>query len=117
MRLERRQAHDGAAVDLARRSVFLAEASRSSRCSLDYEDTLAQAARVGVPEVADWAVSPCSSSGRAGRAPCFVTPSPSSRGAAARSWRGSRVDRSAELGAAQVIRTGQRDPPPPPTCW
>jgi signal transduction histidine kinase len=55
VRRERRQALD-AVHEMARRSSFLAEASRRLSSSLNYEDALAQAGRVLIPEVADWCV-------------------------------------------------------------
>src|SRR5262249_35691267 len=55
VRLERRQAV-AAMQQMARRSSFLADASRTLASSLAFEDTLEQAARVPVPEVADWCV-------------------------------------------------------------
>src|SRR3954447_7135791 len=53
VRRERRQALDAVHV-MARRSAFLAEASRRLASSLDFEDTLAAAGHVPVPDVADW---------------------------------------------------------------
>jgi signal transduction histidine kinase/CheY-like chemotaxis protein len=53
VRRERRAALD-ANHEMAHRSAFLAEASRRLASSLDDEDTLAQAARVLVPDIADW---------------------------------------------------------------
>src|SRR5207249_12223434 len=55
IRHERRQAIE-AIRDLAPRSAFLAEASSELAMSLDYEETLARATRVPLPEAADWCV-------------------------------------------------------------
>ena len=53
VRRERRQAL-AALQELASRSALLAEASRKLAVSLNYDETLAAASRVAVPEVADW---------------------------------------------------------------
>jgi signal transduction histidine kinase/DNA-binding NarL/FixJ family response regulator len=53
VRKERRQALDAVHV-MARRSAFLAEASARLASSLDFEDTLAVAGQLTVPDVADW---------------------------------------------------------------
>lgn len=53
VRRERRQAV-AALKEMARRSAFLAEASGKLAASLDYEETVAAASRLALPEVADW---------------------------------------------------------------
>jgi signal transduction histidine kinase/CheY-like chemotaxis protein len=53
VRRERRQAV-AALHELASRSAFLAQASRTLAASLDYEETVAAASRIALPEVADW---------------------------------------------------------------
>lgn len=53
VRRERKQAL-AALQELASRSALLAEASRKLAVSLNYDETLAAASRVAVPEVADW---------------------------------------------------------------
>jgi signal transduction histidine kinase/FixJ family two-component response regulator len=53
VRRERRQAV-AALHELASRSAFLAQASRTLAASLDYEKTVAEASRIALPEVADW---------------------------------------------------------------
>lgn len=52
----RRERHQALAAlgDMARKSAFLAEASRKLGASLNYEETLREAARVALPELADW---------------------------------------------------------------
>ena len=57
-RRERRQALL-ARRQMVARSAFLAQASRRLASSLYLEDTLAEAARVSLPEAADWCLVPC----------------------------------------------------------
>jgi signal transduction histidine kinase/DNA-binding NarL/FixJ family response regulator len=54
----RRERHQALATlsEMARKSTFLAEASRRLGGSLNYDDTLEEAARVAIPEFADWCV-------------------------------------------------------------
>jgi signal transduction histidine kinase/DNA-binding NarL/FixJ family response regulator len=53
IRRERRQALADL-EQMARRSAFLAEAGRKLAASLNYEETLQAAARIALPEMADW---------------------------------------------------------------
>ena len=55
VRRERHQALS-ALSEIARKSALLAEASRKLGASLNYEDTLLEAARVAIPDLADWCV-------------------------------------------------------------
>jgi signal transduction histidine kinase/DNA-binding NarL/FixJ family response regulator len=106
VRRERKQAL-AALQELASRSALLAEASRKLAASLNYDETLAAASRVAVPEVADW---------------CLLTvlderPRPlraelrhpdAGREAQARlHLQRHPLDPRAEAGPAQVIRSGE----------
>jgi signal transduction histidine kinase/FixJ family two-component response regulator len=106
IRQERRQAID-AIRDLARRSAFLAEASSRLGGSLDYDETLTRAARVALPEAADW----CLLTTETGGGFSAVVGHPDgereawARGELAR----CAPDPFAVRGAVQVIRTGQAE--------
>jgi signal transduction histidine kinase/DNA-binding NarL/FixJ family response regulator len=54
----RRERHQALATlsDMARKSTFLAEASRRLGGSLNYDETLEEAARVAIPELCQWCV-------------------------------------------------------------
>ena len=107
IRHERRQAIE-AIRDLARRSAFLAEASNKLSVSLEYEETLARAARVALPEVADWCAITVQEEGAVLRS--IVTHVDPEREAWARDYlRRCPPDALATTGAAQVIRGGQRE--------
>jgi signal transduction histidine kinase len=107
IRHERRQAID-AIRDLARRSAFLAEASSKLSASLDYEETLAHAARIPLPEGADWCILTVPEGGTALRSILsHVDPDKEA-------WGRDHLARHppdplAQAGVAQVIRSGQRE--------
>ena len=105
IRRERRQARD-ALKELASRSGFLAEAGRKLAASLNYDETLQVAARISVPEVADWCLLalPESRPARLRTEICHVDPALE---ALAREHLAHHpLDTRAERGAAWVIRTG-----------
>jgi signal transduction histidine kinase len=107
IRHERRQAIE-AIRDLARRSAFLAEASSKLSVSLEYEETLARAARVALPEVADWCAITVQEEGAVLRS--IISHVDPEREAWARDYlRRCPPDALATTGAAQVIRGGQRE--------
>jgi signal transduction histidine kinase len=107
IRHERRQAIE-AIRDLARRSAFLAEASNRLSVSLEYEETLVRAARVSLPEVADWCAITVQEDGAVLRS--IVGHVDPEKETWARDYlRRSPPDPLAGVGAAQVIRTGQRE--------
>ena len=106
IRHERRQAIE-ALRDLARRSAFLAEASSKLSVSLEYEETLAHAARIPVPEVADWCAITVPEGTGLRSVICHADPQKEA-------WAQSHLhaalpDATAAGGAAVVIRTGQRE--------
>jgi signal transduction histidine kinase len=106
VRRERRQAL-AALQELASRSALLAEASRKLAVSLNYDETLAAASRVAVPEVADWCLlAVLEERPRRLRADlCHVD---AAREAQARQHlQRHPLDHRAETGAAQVIRSGE----------
>jgi signal transduction histidine kinase/DNA-binding NarL/FixJ family response regulator len=106
VRRERRQAL-AALQELASRSALLAEASRKLAVSLNYDETLAAASRVAVPEVADWCLlTVLEERPRKLRAElCHADPG---REAQARlHLQRHPLDARAEAGPAQVIRSGE----------
>lgn len=106
IRHERRQAIE-ALRDLARRSAFLAEASSKLSVSLEYEETLAHAARIPLPEAADWCALAVPEGTALRTIICHVDPE---REAWAQGYlRATLPDPLAAGGAALVIRTGQRE--------
>jgi signal transduction histidine kinase/DNA-binding response OmpR family regulator len=107
IRHERRQAID-AIRDLARRSAFLAEASGKLSASLDYEETLARAARIALPEAADWCAITVREEGTALRA-IIAHIDPGREAQAAEYLRRCPPDPLGNSGAARVIRSGQRE--------
>jgi signal transduction histidine kinase/CheY-like chemotaxis protein len=107
IRQERRQAIE-ALRDHARRSAFLADASRKLAVSLEYEETLARAARIPLPEAADWCVLTVLEEGTALRS--ILTHVDAERERWARDQLGDGgPDPLATGGAAQVIRTGHHE--------
>jgi signal transduction histidine kinase/CheY-like chemotaxis protein len=106
IRHERRQAIE-ALRDLARRSAFLAEASSKLSVSLEYEETLAHAARIPVPEVADWCAITVPEG--IGLRTIICHAEPEREGWAQDYLRANLPDALAAGGPALVIRTGQRE--------
>jgi signal transduction histidine kinase/DNA-binding response OmpR family regulator len=107
IRHERRQAIE-AIRDLARRSAFLAEASNKLSVSLEYEETLLRAARVSLPEVADWCAITVQEEGATLRS--IISHVDPQKEAWARDYlRRCPPDSLATAGAAQVIRSGRRE--------
>jgi PAS domain S-box-containing protein len=98
-----------AAQAAERRSSFLAEASRVLSSSLDYQKTLAQVARLAVPDLADWcAVDLLGEGGAVGRlAVAHVDPSKIEW--AHELQRRYPPDPAAPRGLHNVLRTGQSE--------
>lgn len=92
--------------DMASRSAFLAEAGRRLAASLNYDETLSTAARISVPEVADWCllVVPDADPARLRGELCHAD---RAREAAAREHLARHdLDPRAAGAAAEVMRTG-----------
>jgi signal transduction histidine kinase len=106
VRRERKQAL-AALQELASRSALLAEASRKLAVSLNYDETLAAASRVAVPEVADWCLLTVLEE-RPRRLRAELCHSDPGRDAQARlHLQRHALDPRAEAGPAQVIRSGE----------
>ena len=106
VRRERKQAL-AALQELASRSALLAEASRKLAVSLNYDETLAAASRVAVPEVADWCLLTVLEE-RPKRLRAELCHIDSGREAQARlHLQRHALDARAEAGPAQVIRSGE----------
>jgi signal transduction histidine kinase len=106
LRHERRQAL-AALKKMAERSAALASVSRRLMVSLDYDETLEGAARVSVPEIADWCVlTVLDEEPRGARVLLWhVQPEQAALGREHLARHG--FDSRAERGAARVIRTGE----------
>jgi len=104
------EARDGALAEAEtaqHRAAFLAEASAALAVSLDYDDTLAQAAHLAVPQLADYCTVFVLAEGGGIRRAATVYHDATRADLAdalGRSWSGSVSPRSS---AAEAIRTGQ----------
>jgi signal transduction histidine kinase/FixJ family two-component response regulator len=106
IRRERRQAL-AALKEMARRSAFLAETGRQLASSLHYDETLRAAARVPLPEVADWCVLTVVEAGPDGLRSEICHVDPALEALAREHIARHGVDPRARHGAAEVIRLGQ----------
>jgi signal transduction histidine kinase/FixJ family two-component response regulator len=108
VRRERRQAL-AALRELAHRSTLLAEVSRKLAVSLNYDETLGIAARVLLPEIADWCLLTVVEE-RPRRLLAVLCHTDPDREAVGRSYlEGHPLDLRAERGPAQVIRSAEMD--------
>jgi signal transduction histidine kinase len=109
VRLERRQAL-AALKDMARRSALLAEASRRLASSLNFEDTLIEAARVAVPEVADWCLVTWMEEWPRGLRASLAHAEPAKEALGRAHLERFPLELGADRGPAQVIRAGRAEP-------
>ena len=86
---------------------FLAEASALLGTSLDYEETLAQVARLAVPAVADWCAVDVVDDGGTARPVALVHADPNQVDEARRMRERYPVRATGEDGVAAVLRTGR----------
>ncbi len=112
--LERARLYDAerraraAAEASERRSAFLSEASALLASSLDYQSTLASAARLAVPGIADWFSVDLADAFWAGEPPVVVAHVDPAMEETAREWRRRYpADREAGRGVPEVLRTGR----------
>jgi signal transduction histidine kinase/FixJ family two-component response regulator len=106
VRRERHQAITALGL-MARKSAFLAEASRRLGESLNFEETLEQAARVAIPELADWCVITMLGD-TAERSRAVIAHGDAKLQEAARAHLAQFApERRSDMGAARVIKTGE----------
>jgi signal transduction histidine kinase/FixJ family two-component response regulator len=108
----RRERHQAVTAlgQMARKSVFLAEASRRLGESLNFEETLEQAAKVAIPELADWCVITILGETTDRPRAIVAHPKPDLQDAARTHLARFAPERRAEAGAARVIKSGDGGP-------
>jgi signal transduction histidine kinase/FixJ family two-component response regulator len=108
----RRERHQAVTAlgQMARKSAFLAEASRRLGESLNFEDTMEQAVRVAIPELADWCVITMVSD--AGERPrvLIAHAQPTLQEHARAHLAAFPVERRSDGAAARAIKTGEGGP-------
>ena len=106
--LEREREARAAAETAQRRFAFLARASEVLASSLDYQTTLQSAARLAVPDIADWCLVDVIPDGNFHRlAVAYANPA---RAELARSLeKQGLLDPEATMGPPQVLRSGQSE--------
>ena len=108
----RRERHQAVTAlgQMARKSVFLAEASRRLGESLNFEETLEQAARVAIPELADWCVVTIMGEITERPRAIIAHPQPELQETARAHLARFSPERRADAGAARVIKSGEGGP-------
>jgi signal transduction histidine kinase/FixJ family two-component response regulator len=108
----RRERHQAVTAlgHMARKSAFLAEASRRLGESLNFEETLEQAARVGIPQLADWCVITILGETSERARAVIAHALPDRQDLARAHLVKSPPERRSDAGAARVIKTGQGGP-------